>query len=82
MNTLNLSLDDESFFALASEAARRGVSMEVAAGDLIVRRIYESKHGPVSEDDLAELDAAIADADAGDFATDAEVQNIFTRLKA
>ena len=82
MNTLNLSLDDESFSALASEAARRGVSLEVAAGDLIVRRIYEAKHGPVSEDDITELDAAIADANADDFATDAEVQNVFARLKA
>lgn len=82
MNSLTLSLDDESLTALNAEARRRGVSLEAAAADLIVRRIYEAKHGPVSEGDLAELDAAIFDADAGDFATDAEVKSAFAKLKA
>ena len=82
MNTLTLSLDDESLTALTSEAKKRGVPLETAAADLLVRRIYEAKHGPVSDDDLTEIDAAITDADAADFATDAEVQSALAKLKA
>lgn len=82
MKTITLTLDDEVFQELEVAAKKRGISPAQAASEDIHRRAYEAKHGQVSDDDLAELDAAVAEADRGEFASDEEVDAFFRKYRA
>jgi hypothetical protein len=72
--TLIVTLDEVLMEAVSAEATRRSVSPEQAAADMIALRAYEAAHGPVTEEELGDLDAAIAGADRGEFASDAELE--------
>jgi predicted transcriptional regulator len=81
MKAVTVTLENELAERLEADARRRGISLDQAAADHFFRLAYEAKHGPVSEDDLADLDAAIADADSGEFASDEEAEAFFARCR-
>lgn len=82
MRTLTVTVEDALFERVAADARRRGVGEEQAASDLLHRRLWEAQHGPIADEDLAELDAAMIEADRGEFAADGEVDAFFSRYGA
>jgi predicted transcriptional regulator len=70
MVALKISVDERTAVSLEELAARLDRPMSELAGDAIAQYVaIQSAH-------LAEIEAGLADADAGRFATDAEVATV------
>ncbi|NWG54942.1 MAG: hypothetical protein HXY28_14620 [Hydrogenophilaceae bacterium] len=82
METLAIEVEDALAAKLEEDARRRGISLSQAYADHVHLLAYEALHGTVSEEELAELDEAMAEDDRGDHASDAEMKELFRKYGA
>lgn len=77
MKTLNIELDDETFAAFEREAARTGADAAAFANAAVELALHELAFGPASAEDIAALARAVAEADRGEFASEAEMERLW-----
>lgn len=81
MKTLTVTISDEAAAELAAQAAIGRESVEQLASGVVEDAFSADWFDALSEADKAAVREGVAEADRGDFATDAEVEEVFNRFK-
>lgn len=81
MKTLTVTISDEAAQKLADHAAQNGQSSEQWAARVVEEAVETDWFDDLDEEAQSAVLQGVAEADRAEFATDAEVEEAFSRFK-